>query len=86
MESEQHHRDKEMLELQKNIFCPKEANSTYKNRYKTYKKWASSRVGLKPDEEGRFITRYNIDKFFMEHLRPKKDILTSTISQYADAL
>ena len=72
MESEEQHQKNEILQLQKQIFCPKKVNSTYNTRYKTYKKWVTATPGLKPDEKGRFITRYNIDKFFMANLRPKK--------------
>ena len=41
---------------------------------------------MKVDEQGRFITRCNVDNFFKQVMIPKKNILMSTISQYVGAL
>ena len=53
---------------------------------KTFKTQVTKTDGMKVDEQGRFITRHNVDVFFMQSIRPKNNILTSTMSKHSDTL
>jgi hypothetical protein len=64
---------------------PQPLKGVYKSKVQTYKRWVLS----SPDGEvvgGKFLTRDNVDKFFLLELRPRSDIQPQNLKQYRNAL
>ena len=53
------------------MFIPKKGNTTYDKKHKSHENWVIDTPEVKPNKKGRYITKYNVDKFFIEYLSKK---------------
>ena len=61
------------------------ANATYTSEYKRYKTWCATEE-LSADDEGRWLTRINLDRYFKEHLALFRAGSNDTLKRVGNAL
>ena len=68
-----------------NIIHNKDAPKSYNEEYKRFKKWLTAKQ-LGPDDAERYITRINIDAYFLQHVAKERIGVKNTLKRIINAL
>ena len=73
-------------EISRATFNPQKICRVYVQKWKTYKAWVDSTDGVSPTQNGKYLSRENVDKFFLLQLQYKDHIQPKNLGQFKNSL
>jgi hypothetical protein len=67
-------------------FNPQKICKVYMQKWKNYKTWVDSTVGVARTQNGKYLTRENVDKFFLLEMQYKDHIQPKNLGQFKNSL
>ena len=73
-------------EISRATFTPQKICNVYTQKWNSFKAWVYSTAGVGPTDDGKYLTRDNVDKFFLLEVQYRGDIMPKNLVQWKNAM